>query len=211
MKTLVYVGANRGNSLWNMIQDYDLVYAFEPDPEIFSELNRKLRQFEWVKLVNAACSDVEGEVDLYVTPNRVSTSLSDASEIEKSSGNFTEHVQKIIKVKCINLCSYLQSEGVDEIETYLTDAQGSDLKILKTMKKKYIDTKKINNLFIETHGDGVEIYKGLNNQFCEFKKILSENYEFIHASLGSQNGRLVKEDDIPKGEKEWDSYWEVKS
>ena len=46
MSTLVYVGANYGNSLWNMIQDYDQVYAFEADPEIFSEHNRKFRQFE---------------------------------------------------------------------------------------------------------------------------------------------------------------------
>lgn len=211
MRTLVYVGTNVGNSLWNMIQDYDVVYAFEPDPEMFLELRRRFKQFEWVKLVNVACSDYEGELDFYVTPNRVSSSLADASPTEKMNDEFSQHVQKVIKVKSINLANYLQSEGVEEIDTYLSDTQGSDLTILKTLKEKYIDTKKINNLFIETHGDNIEIYDGLNNQFKEFKKILSENYEFIHASLGSQGGRIVKEEDIPEGEKEWDSYWEVKS
>lgn len=211
MRTLVYVGTNVGNSLWNMIQDYDVVYAFEPDPETFLELQRRFKQFEWVKLVNVACSDYEGELDFYVTPNRVSSSLADASPTEKMNDEFSQHVQKVIKVKSINLANYLQSEGVEEIDTYLSDTQGSDLTILKTIKEKYIDTKKINNLFIETHGDNIEIYDGLNNQFKEFKKILSENYEFIHASLGSQGGRIVKEEDIPEGEKEWDSYWEVKS
>ena len=40
MSTLVYVGTNVGNSLWNMIQDYDKVYAFEADPEMFDELRK---------------------------------------------------------------------------------------------------------------------------------------------------------------------------
>ena len=75
----------------------------------------------------------------------------------------------------------------------------------------FIDNKNIKSMFIETHGNGIEIYDGLDNQFDGFKDILSENYNFVHASLGSQGGKLVKEEDIPEGEKEWDSYWEVKS
>ena len=155
MNTLVYVGTNVGNSLWHMIQDYDKVYAFEADPEMFDELRRKFQQFEWITLVNAACTDSDGEVDLYVTPNRVSTSLSDASKAEKDGG--CPPILKKIKVKSINLCQYLQSEGVTEIERYQSDIQGSDLTVLKTMKQ-YIDDKKIESLFIETHGNGIEIY-----------------------------------------------------
>ena len=211
MKTLVYVGANIGSSLWNMIQNYDVVYSFEPDPEMFIQLEKRFKQFEWVTLVNAACSESDGEVDFYITPNRVSSSLADASSVEKSAEGFSQHVQKIIKVKTINLSNYLQSKGVEEIDTYLSDAQGSDLNILKSIKDYYVDTKKIKTLIIETHGDGIEIYDNLNNQFKEFKKILSNNYNFVHASLGSQGGRIVTEENIPVDEKEWDSCWEVKS
>tara|TARA_S200002703_G_scaffold91620_1_gene79113 strand:+ start:3125 stop:3754 length:630 start_codon:yes stop_codon:yes gene_type:complete len=208
MSVLVYVGTNLGNSLWNMIQDYDQVYAFEADPEIFEQLNRRFRQFEWVTLVNAACSDTVGEVDLYVTPNRVSTSLSDASKMEKNMG--CPPILKKVKVQSINLCDYLQENGVDEIDFYQSDIQGSDLTVLKTLKSKYIDTKKIKKMFIETHGNGIEIYDGLYNQFDGFKKVLSENYKFTYASLGSQGGKVVNEENIPEGEKEWDSFWEVK-
>jgi FkbM family methyltransferase len=56
MSTLVYVGANIGNSLWGIFDKFDEVYAFEPDPEIFEQLNKRFRQFEWVTLINAACS-----------------------------------------------------------------------------------------------------------------------------------------------------------
>ena len=65
-------------------------------------------------------------------------------------------------------------------------------------------------MFIETHGNGVGMYEGLYNQFDGFKEVLADNFTFIHASLGSQNGKVVEENEIPEGEKEWDSYWEAK-
>lgn len=207
---LVYVGANVGSSLWEIFDQFDKVYAFEPEPETFDILRRRFKQFEWVTLVNAACSDFDGQTDLYVTPNTACSSLADASEVEKTYESFTQHVSKIIKVNTINLSNYLQKEGVDEIDLYLSDAQGSDLNILKTLKETYIDTKKIKAMFLETHEDGVEIYEGLYNQLSGFKEILSENYELKHASLGSLNGKIVSEEEVPKGEKEWDCYWELK-
>lgn len=205
MTTLVYVGANTGNSLWGIFDKFDKVYAFEPDPEMFQILNKKYRQFDWVTLINAACSSSDGEADFYITPNRVSSSLSNVN-IEKYGG---DSAFKVVKVKTINLAEYLKDNNVEYIDHYYSDCQGSDLNILKTIKE-YINDKRIGELFIETHGDNIEIYDGLNNQFGGFKELLSENYEFVHASLGSQNGRMVQENDIPKGEKEWDSYWRLK-
>jgi len=207
---LVYVGANQGNSLYELHNKFDRVYAFEPDPEIYQKLKSNYQQYDWVKLVNAACSDFDGKSKLYVTPNRVSSSLSDASEEEKSMDGFTQEVIKVVDINVINLSSFLKKEGIQIIDFYYSDAQGSDLNIIKTLKKDYIDTNNINQMFIETHGNGVFIYDGLDNQFDGFKKLLSKNYNFIHASLGSQNGKIVSEEDIPIGEKEWDSYWENK-
>ena len=65
-------------------------------------------------------------------------------------------------------------------------------------------------MYIETHGDGVELYKGLDNQFSGFKKVLSDNYKFEHASLGRLNGAIKLESEIPDDELEWDSLWSVK-
>lgn len=207
MTTLVYIGANQGHTLWGMFDKYDDVYVFEPDPEMFETLKKTYRQFEWVTLVNAACSFEDGEADFYVTPNRVSSSLSDASVNEKSLG--CPDILKKIKVKTINLANFLKENNIEYVDFYMSDAQGSDLNILKTINEFIID-KKIGEFFIETHGNGIEIYDGLDNQFDGFKEILSENYEFVHASLGSQNGKIVEEKDIPEGEKEWDSYWRLK-
>jgi|TARA_R100000027_G_scaffold11430_1_gene8167 FkbM family methyltransferase len=229
MSTLVYVGANVGSTLWQLIEYFDSVYVFEPDPEIFKQLKRKFQQFEWVTLVNAACSDEVGEVDFYITKNRVASSLGNPSSKfvdgykDRDSGST---VINTIKVNTINLKDYLKSQGVEFINLYYSDCQGSDLNVLKTMKE-FIDQKKIGEMYIETHGDGSQIYMGLDNQFSGFKNLLNENYKFIHATMGTYgkgnaspsrvkiDGAVVSEEsvndvsdwDVPNPE--WDSYWRL--
>jgi len=205
MTTLVYVGANTGNSLWGIFDKFDKVYAFEPDPEIFDQLKRRFRQFEWVTLINAACSLEDGKSHLHVHPNRVSSSLSEI-DVDQYGGDPTEG---IVEIETINLFNFLKKENVDFIDLYYSDCQGSDLNVLSTIKE-YVDDKKIGEMFIETHGDGIFLYKGLDNQFSSFKKLLSENYEFVCASLGRLDGEVVDENQIPDGEYEWDSYWRVR-
>ena len=72
MSTLVYVGANVGSSLWSMFDKFDDVYVFEPDPEMFSQLKKRYKQFEWVTLLMLpVLMKLEGQI--YITPNRVSS------------------------------------------------------------------------------------------------------------------------------------------
>ena len=231
MSTLVYVGANTGWSLYGIFDKYDRVYAFEPDPEMFSQLKTRLAQFEWVTLVNAACSNEKGKTNFYVSNNRVASSLAAPAEdvveaYEKQCSGFT--IIKEIEVETINLGEYLQEQGVDFVDLYVSDCQGSDLNVLKTMKE-YIDSNKIGELYIETHGDGSEIYNGLDNQYLGFKNLLKENFDFIHATLGSYaaghasperlkyNAQVVGEDYIldvsgwDVSNPEWDTYWRSKT
>ena len=42
-------------------------------------------------------------------------------------------------------------------------------------------------------------------------RIVGENYNLIHASLGCENGRLVTEEDIPESNPEFDTYWRLKT
>ena len=114
MKTLVYVGANVGSTLWGIFDKYDSVYVFEPDPEMFSELKKRFKQFEWVTLVNAACSEKKGKAKFFITPNRVSSSLS----IVSTSTHDEDHPQRDfieIEVDTINLFDYLTEEGLSLI------------------------------------------------------------------------------------------------
>lgn len=218
MTTLVYVGANVGVSLWGLFDKFDEVYVFEPDPEMFSDLKRRFNQFEWVTLVNAACSDKKGQAQFFITENRVASSLGDCPEDKKEYHAWRKaSVIKEITVDTINLGEYLESQGVEFIDLYYSDCQGSDLNVLKTMDK-FVDGGKIGEMFIETHSDGVYLYDKLNNQFSGFKELLCDNYDFVHASLGGKGGMIVSEDDIVPGDEdkelyptqEWDSYWRLK-
>ena len=123
MSTLVYIGANQGNSLWGIFDKFDKVYAFEPDPEVYDVLRNGFQQFEWVTLVNAACSTEDGETDLYVTPNLVSRSLSDVNT-EKYGGT---SASKKVTVKTLNLNNYLKEEGDETIDLYYSDCQGGSI------------------------------------------------------------------------------------
>jgi FkbM family methyltransferase len=137
--TLIYIGANAGCSLANYIDKFEKIYAFEPDPEMFKILTDKYSKINNVKLINAACSLEDGEADLYITLNRVSTSLADLSNAEKKLGS--PEAIKIIKIKTINLNKFLKENNIEYIDYYLSDAQGSDLNILKTITE-YIENKK---------------------------------------------------------------------
>ena len=212
MTTLVYVGANKGGSLRRIYQQFDQVIAFEPDPEMFADLENNIVETKdtEVVLVNAACSDQDGEQTLYVTGNRVASSLGDGSKESKDFHGFNAAVIKEITVKTVNLSDFLHEGGVERIELYVSDAQGSDLNILKTMKERYIDTSNIRELFLETHGNGKYLYDGLFNQLSGFEELLGENYKFIHASAGCHGGVVVAPDDPIIGtDPEFDTYWRM--
>ena len=210
MTTLVYIGTNVGTTFGSLFQYFDKVYGFEPDPEMFEQLNNRFGSYDHVTLINAACSTEDGESTLYVTGNRVATSLGDGCKQFKDKYGYDASVIKEVTVKTVNLSNYLESKGVEFIDLYYSDAQGSDLNIIKTMKK-FVNEKRIGELFMETHADGHFLYEGLDNQLSGFKEILSENYEFIHASLGAFYGRIVDEENLVPGDPEFDSYWKLKN
>lgn len=205
MTTLVYVGTNEGEGLKEYVDLYDNVYAFEPDPEIFQTLVEKFKDKKNITFINSACSDTEGIKTLYVTENRHSTSLSELSDYSLTYGfSGGKSSFKTFEVNCINLYDFFVKNKIDYVDTLITDCQGSDLSILKTIKS-YIEDRKIGELFCETHGTSVELYSGLNNQFNGFKELLLDNYEVKDFYL---DGKLMSKDEEPFVE--WDTHWVLK-
>jgi|TARA_R110002020_G_scaffold181315_1_gene376105 FkbM family methyltransferase len=221
MSVLVYVGANEGTSLSGMVHGYERVYAFEPDPITFQTLKSRLGNNPNITLVNAACAEEEGETDFFILPCRASSSMSipddDFIAHCENEGNLDAiEVSEPITVKTINLCEYLQGEGVTHIDYYVSDIQGFDLKVLKTMSP-YLESGDIDELYMETHGDNQKCYVGLTNDLSSFKELLSDTHEIEYISLGRFGGRRIAEeglDSIPqqndKGELEFDVKWKKK-
>lgn len=209
MDTLVYVGANVGDSLGRIANNFEKIYAFEPDPEMYEQLSKKYGIDSRFTLVNAACSLEDGEANFYVTGNRVASSLGDGIKEFKDFHGHNAEVIKKITVKTINLADYLKKEGVEVINLYYSDCQGSDLNVLTTIKE-WIDGGNIGELFLETHGNKQNIYHGLENRLDGFKELLSENFDLVHVSLGCHQGRIVIEENIPPEDPEFDCYWRLK-
>jgi FkbM family methyltransferase len=216
MKTLVYVGANAGYGLYNTLMNssirFDKIYAFEPDPEIYKILKENFKNFLNINTINAGCSDQSGTKTLYVTENRVSSSLADVNmnnqnEVGGHSGG--KPAFKQVDVNIINLYDFCEQNNIKEIDLLVTDCQGSDYTILKTMEP-LLKERKIKNLFCETHRDGFEIYNGLDNSFSKFKELLNENYEidFFMADINYVDKNNTEE--LFK-HIEWDTMWKLKS
>jgi len=215
MKILVYVGANAGRGLYNTLINssirFDKIYAFEPDPEIYKILKENFKNFPNVNAINAGCSNQSGIKTLYVTENRVSSSLADVNmnnqnEVGGHSGG--KPAFKQVDVNVINLYNFCEQNNIKEIDLLVTDCQGSDYTILKTMEP-LLKERKIKNLFCETHRDGFEIYNGLDNSFSKFKKLLNENYEidFFMADINYVDKNNTEE--LFK-HIEWDTMWKLK-
>ena len=212
MKTLIYVGANRGFGLYRLLQkrQFDVIYAFEPDPEMFEQLKTNYSNVPQITCINAACSKETGPKTLYITENRVSSSLSDVNMTNQEQ--FGGHsggkpAFKTTEIHSVNLKEFCTINNIKHIDMLVTDCQGSDYEILTTMKE-FIDEKRIDELFCETHKDGVEMYVGLDNTFSRFKSILGENYK---VSYFSADGHHIDANNLTELNKhmEWDTSWKL--
>ena len=212
MKTLIYIGANRGFGLYRLLQkrQFDVIYAFEPDPEMFEQLKTNYSNVPQITCINAACSKETGPKTLYITENRVSSSLSNVnmSNQEQFGGHSGgKPAFKTTEIHSVNLKEFCTINNIKHIDMLVTDCQGSDYEILTTMKE-FIDEKRIDELFCETHQDGVEMYVGLDNTFSQFKSILGENYKVSHFSA---DGHHIDANNLTELNKhmEWDTSWKL--
>lgn len=214
MKTLIYIGANRGYGLYSLLmkRKFDMVYAFEPDPEIFSALKYNFSETPFVKVINAACFKKNGTKTLYVTENRVSSSLSDVNmqnqeELNGHSGG--KPAFKTFEVNTVNLLDFIKENKIDEIDLLVTDCQGADTIVLETIKE-LLDARKVKELFCETHRDNAILYTELNNSFSKFKELLGENYEISYFSADGHYIAKENEKELTN-HVEWDTCWVVKN
>lgn len=210
---LVYIGADPQGEFNIVYPGYKSCYCFEANPERYEILKRKFSRFENVKIFNYAVSDYDGEIEFNISSN----DNGDSSSI----GNFNKEwlktqepdeirMNRRIKIPCINLLNFCRENNIDYIDDYISDIQGMDLQVLKTLRPM-IENKRIGSIVCEVTKDEYgNIYEDLpDNSESGFHELLNDHYELVAKGLGI----LVddKFDAIPEERWEMDCKWIAKT
>lgn len=181
-KTIVIVGPHAGDmEIARLCEDHTEVWLIEPMPDPVQWLREHNGKNPNVHIVQAACGERSGKAIMTVYNNGLSSSLGKCTDqaVELYS-KYDLSEQGIIEVDVINLCEFLESNGITEIETLFTDSQGMDLAILKTMES-WLERGSIQTIICESDYDGFRHYDGVPaNNVSDFLRYMSQfpQYEF---------------------------------
>jgi FkbM family methyltransferase len=171
----VIIGPNKGDrDMGRHVSNHDEYYCFEPMPDAAQWLSEK-NQHPMIHVIEAACGIQTGRATMNMYNNGLSSSLGVCTEQAREvyAGCDLTHAGTL-DVDVVNAYEYLTECGVKEITTLLTDAQGMDLAILKTMAP-WLESKRIQVIICEADNNAFRHYDDLpSNQVADFD-------EFMHA------------------------------
>jgi FkbM family methyltransferase len=163
-RVFVCVGPNRGCAeTLRLLQGHDRFFMFEPLPDAANWLRQQNAHLADIfHVVQAACGDGNYQSKMRVyNKHGVSSSLGTCTQQAREMYPDADLSQQDeIDVQVVNLCEFLEWAGVKQIQTLVTDAQGMDLAILKTMEP-YLRRRAVQHVIHEVDGDGFRHYDGL--------------------------------------------------
>jgi FkbM family methyltransferase len=151
MKVIFDVGANNGESTVHYLEDPDThIYAFEPNPVLVEDIKNKFKDQPRHHIFQNAIADTEGSMAFYlagpVNPNNPvghspgisnwgCSSLLPFSETvhEEWKGREDFKCFATILVDVIRLDTFIKQHGIEKIDYLHVDAQGMDLRDLKSL------------------------------------------------------------------------------
>ena len=124
-------GANDGWDTINLASmTKNMIYAFEPLPELFDRLTERTKSFKNIKCFPFALNDKNGWVEFHVSEGGSDAS----SSILPPKQHLTDHPQvlfkKTIKVESKTLDSWAEENGVSKIDFLWLDMQGFEMQML---------------------------------------------------------------------------------
>ncbi len=210
-ETLFILGMDNNGVFGLLFRGYEKCYGFEPNSERFNKLSQKYKKYKNVHLYNVAVAQQDGVIDFNISSNNgASSSIGTFKEEWRNLYSDQIKMIKSIRVPCINLYNFCKKNNIDFIDDYVSDIQGMDLEILKTIKPM-IDNKMIGTITCEvTKDDKQNIYSDLsNNSESGFTELLFSNYDLV--AKGSGILKDNKFDKIPDDVWEMDCKWKLRA
>ena len=154
IEKIIDIGAHKGEFLENMlkIEKVNSFYAFEPQKNIFKELNEKFNKNEKVSLFNCAMDKEISYKKLKINKISMKSSLAEVNE-------------NSLYLKFINFLAQSQSsfEGEYEVKTTTVDKIFEDINLQKALLK------------IDVEGFEMNVIKGSQMKLGEISFVMLEN------------------------------------
>ncbi|MDH5645413.1 MAG: hypothetical protein OEZ01_05370, partial [Candidatus Heimdallarchaeota archaeon] len=134
---LLDIGASgRLFSEWELIASYSICVAFDADTRDFSVIESENKGWKKLFSLNRLVTDKTADkMEFYLTSSpHCSSSLPPNNEaIKQWAFSRLFDVEKIVQLPAIDLQSALSQIGIDYIDWYKTDSQGTDLRIYDSL------------------------------------------------------------------------------
>jgi FkbM family methyltransferase len=180
------IGANDGSSILPRIQDSDIVYAFEPTPQMADIIREKTRHLNNYHLYQVAVSDFDGTAEFNISGYEdwgCSSLLQYSENLEKDWGARHFTVTEKIQVDVIRLDSFLDKNPIEVIDFFHCDTQGSDLRVLRGMGNHI---SKIKMGVVEAARKPNVLYKDQNSETDTIEFLV--NNGFTITNIGANDG-----------------------
>jgi FkbM family methyltransferase len=184
MINIIEIGANDGGHTFEFSKN-SKVWAFEPDPSNIKILKDKFISNKNVVIIEKAVSDFNGTSSFNIATNGMSSSLNELTDY--SINNTNVRFENQINVNVIRMDTFINENGINEIDYFHCDAQGNDLKILNSFGNKLslIKRGKVEVSFSE------ELYENVTNDLHSMVDFLKNN-GFEISNWGDINDKLNK-------------------
>ena len=210
---IIEVGANSGQDSirYSKITD-SFVYAFEPVPYLANKLVEFLDDngITNYKLIRSAVSDTNGKSIFNISGPDDShgyacSSLNQFSDdIHQTWGGRSDfaHIDSL-EVDTIRLDTFIEKEGIEEIQYLHIDAQGSDFNVLKSLGDKVGIVKEGKC----EAANKVSLYKDVDNSVYSIIEWLNNN-GFKISYINNHHGDKITIDELPNSTEEVDINFE---
>jgi len=180
-KVLVYCGVHRCAVFDRLVRRFDVAYGFEAIPELAEEARQRYEKMRNVHITHAAVTQEPGPVSFNIHDPVGASSIGRLSDEYRTITKNQFYAQCEVTVPGINLGDFLRERNIELIDLYVSDIQGMDFAVLKTLKP-YLHEKRIKKLVCETERDShdFESYDGLpSNRQSLFERLLERDYKIV--------------------------------
>ena len=157
---LVDIGASGTiHETWEPIAKYAICIAFDADSRDFEICESEDKGWRKLYSMNRlVASEASEEMDFYLThsPHCSSSLAPDKEALKPWAFSPLFEVENVVKLPSVDLQSGLLKAGVDYIDGYKTDSQGTDLRIFNSLPTEIIDKM----LIAEFEPGIIDAYKG---------------------------------------------------